>query len=154
MSKKTPFKIPSNYFEDFETSFLSKERKKEKDLRFITPIRYFEEIEKIIFQRIRNTRRVIYLNRAMRIAASFTLLFVLFNDIMEKKEWQEMPITETYLNTQLYDSETLETFYLINDEAISFEDNLSLDTMDSYALLDYYETQTLNYNTNYFDYAE
>lgn len=137
-SKELGYQIPDNYFENFERTLFDRIQSEEniekhsKELGFNVPEGYFEDSqERIIAKTTENKGRVIYLTKsrlltAISIAASFVLLFTIYNYI----DWNS---NLSSVNIVLTDEQINEDALL---NAILVEDSKLVDYVDSYVIND------------------
>lgn len=152
---KSGFKVPENYFEDFESNmldslFLEPELLKtiEKDPGYKVPSDYFETLESKIFARLENSKSKvkvipIYRERKFYYYAAVAAIFVglistlLFSPVQEYSfESIELSAIEAYMDSGTIDFNYSEISSIIYDEEYVFDystkSNLSDDAVFEY----------------------
>ncbi|MFN4764214.1 hypothetical protein ACKGJN_13880 [Gillisia sp. Q332] len=152
---KSGFKVPENYFEDFESNVLDSlslepEMLKtiEKDSGFKVPLDYFETLENNIYARIENSKskgRVIPMYRKRKlfyyvaVAAIFVGLIstLLFNPVQENSfNSIELSAIEAYMDSGNMDFNYNEISSIIYEEDYVF-DNITKSNLSDDAVFEY-----------------
>lgn len=150
--KETGFKVPKDYFENFEASIVRQASLKSKatDTGFTVPKDYFKHIENDILAKVNqeetvkviplfNKRNIIYISS---LAAAILLLF-------------NLSIINTPFNYDSLDTETVDTFILNNFEADEIASLFSSSELSETNFIDYnLNDETLDYYLESLDETE
>ena len=156
--KETGFKVPQNYFEEFEDSLITELKLKETcaDSGFKVPTDYFKTVENDILKTVKETKKpkVIKLRTwqklsyATAVAASLIIMFsILFNNSTVDINKIETASIETYILNEEFDTNEMATLFKDVDlSAISLSNNnINSETLENY-LLDNLEIEELLLN--------
>ncbi len=152
---KSGFKVPENYFEEFESKILGtfcpeKDMVKtiEKDTGFKVPNDYFETLDEKIFARLENPELEIkviqfYKTRKFYYSAAIAAVFVglistlLFNPVQENSfDSIELSAIEAYMDSGNIDFNYNEISSIIYDEEYVF-DNITKSNLSDDAVFEY-----------------
>jgi cell division protein FtsL len=156
--KETGFKVPQNYFEEFEDSLISEIKLKETcvDSGFIVPTDYFNTVENDILNKVNESKKpkVIKLitwqklSYATAVAASLLIMFsIIFNNSTVDINKIETASIETYILNEEFDTNDMATLFKdVDVSTISLSDNnINSETLENY-LLDNLEIEELLLN--------
>jgi hypothetical protein len=150
--KETGFKVPKDYFENFEASIIRQANLKENatDTGFTVPKEYFKNIEKDILAKVNeeetvkviplfSTRNIIYISS---LAAAILLLF-------------NLSILSTPFSFDSLETETVDTYILNNFEADEIASLFSSTELSETNFIDYnLNDETLDYYLESLDETE
>jgi len=156
--KETGFKVPSNYFEEFEDSLITEFKMKETcaDSGFKIPTDYFNTVENDILNSVKETKKpkVIKLitwqklSYATAVAASLIIMFnVFFNNGSVDINKIETASIENYILNEEFDTDDMTSLFKDVDlSAVSLTNNdITSETLENY-LLDNFEIEELLLN--------
>ncbi len=158
---KTGFKVPENYFENFEDTLLSELKLKEASANssFKVPENYFETVDDKILNAIKNQKKVKVINLytwkkiayTIPIAASIVIMFsVLFNKNNSVNiNTIETASIENYILTEELEPNEMASLFTNEDlSKINFtNNNLNPETLENY-VLDNLEIEEIITNNN------
>ena len=143
LHKKTPFKVPKNYFELFEKKFLKKIGLIRNNYGFITPVNYFNTVETEIFSKVNYSS---FDNSLRNYVFSFTAIvatiaiFIFFEENKLKKQELE----EFFLDQYLSNSSTYEIADHFDSNTLSYD--LVIDSYNSISTEDIFEIKIFSEN--------
>lgn len=146
--KKTGFKVPENYFEDFEDILLSELKLKETISKsgFAVPQNYFESLEQRINDTIKKDKEVKVIKlftwrKALFTASIAASLILMFNVLYNKKEIVSMNTIETvsienYILTEDLESNEIASLFSNDDLSDLNLNNMSFnsETLENYVI--------------------
>ncbi|MGZ0017789.1 hypothetical protein [Yeosuana sp. AK3] len=157
---KTGFKVPKDYFENFEDLLLSELKLKEASTNhgFKVPENYFENLETQILNTVHKKQpKVIHFIAWRKIAyaaAAAAILLMMFNVIFTNNknlniENIETASIENYILTEGLETSDVASLFTDEDlsEISSIKTHLNPETLENY-VLDYLEIEDLITNTN------
>ena len=145
LHKKTPFKVPKNYFELFEKMFLRKIGLIRNNDGFITPVNYFNTVETEILSKVNyssfdNSLRN-YVFSFSAIVATIAI-FIFF----EENKLKKLELEEFFLDQYLSNSSTYEIADDFDSNTLSYD--LVIDSYNSISTEDIFEIKIFSENPN------
>ena len=143
LHKKTPFKVPKNYFELFEKMFLKKIGLIRKNYGFITPVNYFNTVETEILSKVNyssfdNSLRN-YVFSFSAIVATIAI-FIFF----EENKLKKLELEEFFLDQYLSNSSAYEIADDFDSNTLSYD--LVIDSYNSISIEDIFEIKIFSEN--------
>jgi hypothetical protein len=149
---KSEFKVPENYFDDFEKRIFNKIESETlpKDTGFKAPDGYFDNLEDVILQKLNteekpqklinlNSRRTwVYITSIAACLAIIASMLISNKSIVKQIDSLKTASIEKYIEEGYLDLESYEVLALLDDEdltKINFESDIfSEETLDNYLL--------------------
>ena len=143
LHKKTPFKVPKNYFEFFEKKFLRKIGLIRNNYGFITPVNYFNTVETEILSKVNYSS---FDNSLRNYVFSFTAIvatiaiFIFF----EENKLEKLELDEFFLDQYLSNNSTYEIADHSDSNTLSYD--LVIDSYNSISIEDIFEIKIFSEN--------
>ena len=143
LHKKTPFKVPKNYFELFEKMFLRKIGLIRNNDGFITPVNYFNTVETEILSKVNYSS---FDNSLRNYVFSFTAIvatiaiFIFF----EENKLEKLELEEFFLDQYLSNSSAYEIADDFDSNSLSYD--LVIDSYNSISTEDIFEIKIFSEN--------
>tara|TARA_B100000963_G_scaffold361572_1_gene397795 strand:- start:2990 stop:3460 length:471 start_codon:yes stop_codon:yes gene_type:complete len=150
--KKSPFKVPKNYFNHFDQNLAKQILSINPVNGFKTPDNYFQEIENFIVDRVnysklKKVHLLNYIWKAMAVACVITLFFINEKKTIDHNDLVEFFIEDYLIANTTYDIAEHSDYYF---EMRNFIENYeSIDVDDALEIRLYGESPS---NLNLFDY--
>ena len=143
LHKKTPFKVPKNYFELFEKMFLRKIGLIRKNDGFITPLNYFNTVETEILSKVNyssfdNSLRNYVFSFSAIVATIAILIF------FEENKLKKLELEEFFLDQYLSNSSAYEIADDFDSNTLSYD--LVIDSYNSISTEDIFEIKIFSEN--------
>ena len=143
LHKKTPFKVPKNYFELFEKKFLRKIGMIRINDGFITPVNYFNKVETEILSKVNyssfdNSLRNYVLSFSAIIATIAILIF------FEENKLKKLGLEEFFLDQYLSNNSAYEIADDFDSNILSYD--LVIDSYNSISPEDIFEIKIFSEN--------
>ena len=151
LHKKTPFKVPKNYFELFEKMFLRKIGLIRKNDGFITPLNYFNTVETEILSKVNyssfdNSLRNYVFSFSAIVATIAILIF------FEENKLKKLELEEFFLDQYLSNSSAYEIADDFDSNTLSYD--LVIDSYNSISTEDIFEIKIFSENPYNFNIHE
>ena len=151
LHKKTPFKVPKNYFELFEKMFLRKIGLIRNNDGFITPVNYFNTVETEILSKVNyssfdNSLRNYVFSFSAIVATIAILIF------FEENKLKKLELEEFFLDQYLSNSSAYEIADDFDSNTLSYD--LVIDSYNSISTEDIFEIKIFSenpYNINIYE---
>jgi len=143
LHKKTPFKVPKNYFELFEKKFLRKIGLIRNNDGFITPVNYFNTVETEILSKVNYSS---FDNIVRNYVFSFTAIvatiaiFIFFKE----NKLEKLELEEFFLDQYLSNNSTYEIADHFDSNTLSYD--LVIDSYNSISIEDIFEIKIFSEN--------
>ena len=143
LHKKTPFKVPKNYFELFEKMFLRKIGLIRKNDGFITPVNYFNTVETEILSKVNyssfdNSLRNYVFSFSAIVATIAILIF------FEENKLKKLELEEFFLDQYLSNNSAYEIADDFDSNTLSYD--LVIDSYNSISTEDIFEIKIFSEN--------
>ena len=143
LHKKTPFKVPKNYFELFEKMFLRKIGLIRNNDGFITPVNYFNTVETEILSKVNyssfdNSLRNYVFSFSAIVATIAILIF------FEENKLKKLELEEFFLDQYLSNSSAYEIADDFDSNSLSYD--LVIDSYNSISTEDIFEIKIFSEN--------